>query len=193
VFSRTWLAVLAGSLVLWGINQIGAGPPSPAPDPGDVPPAPAPASPSAAADAVPVLAACLDAVVALDVAAPAGPGVREVLSVERRYRDHCRPVLDGAAFDAFAVAYGVRSRAVVAAILDREERLAAEVLGGPAAVLDPDVVWAAALARAASDARAFENELVAWFGARVPASGAAVPLVAPDDSVPLVSAGALAR
>ena len=194
MFSRTWLAVLAGSVVLWGMNRIGAGPSSPVSDAGGVPSARTSGSFSVAAAAVPGLAACLDEVASLDAAAPAISGRRETASVERRYRERCRPWLYGAAFDVFAGAYGERSRAAVAAILDREERLAVELVAGPqAAALDPDVVWAAALTRAASDARAFDDALVSWFDARAPASGAAEPAAALDDAGSLVRAGAPAR
>jgi len=174
VFSRTWLAVLAGSAVLWGMNQLGGVAPLPVPDAGGGPRTRAAGSPAVAGVAVPELAACLDAVASLDAVPRAGPPAQDASSVEGRYRDRCRPVLDGAAFDAFAVVYGERSRAVVTAILDREERLAAELVAGPrAAALDPDVVWAAALGRAASDAQAFHVELVAWFDARAVSGGGA--------------------
>ena len=94
-------------------------------------------------------------------------------------------MLGGEAFDAFAFVYGERSRAVVVAILDREARLAAELAAGPqAGALDPDLVWAAALGRAASDVRAFDAELVAWFDARAPLG---------DDAAVVVPAGAAGR
>lgn len=193
MFSRTWLAVLAGSVALWGMNQLGGAPALPDPGAGGAPAARAPGR-SAAAAAVPRLAACLDEAASLDAAAPGGPVVRDVPFVERRYRARCRPVLDGEAFDAFAAAYGERSRAALAAILDREERLAAELVAGPqAAALDPDVVWAAALGRAASDARAFAAELAAWFDARAPAAGAGSPVAAAAGGVVVDPAGALAR
>ena len=175
MFSRTWLAVLAGSVALWGMNQLG-GAPLPDAGAGGLLPAPAPYSPAAAA--VPGLAACLEEVAFPDAAAPSGPPVPDARSVERRYRERCRPVLRGEAFDAFALVYGERSRAAVAAILDREARLAVELAAGPqAGALDPDLVWAAALGRAASDVRAFDAELVAWFDARAPlgGDGAVVP------------------
>ena len=191
MFSRTWLAVLAGSVALWGMNQLGAGPPSPEPDAGSV-------SPARASDfssvAVPELAACLDQVVSLDAAVSAGSVVQGASSVERRYRERCRPGLDGGAFDAFAAAYGERSRGAVALILEREERLAAELVSGPqAGALDPDVVWAAALGRAASDARAFYAELVAWFDTRAPAGGPRVSMAAADGGAGVALAGAPAR
>ena len=149
---------------------------------------------SAAAAAVPALAACLDEVATLDAAAAGGPVVQDVPFVERRYRARCRPVLDGDAFDAFVAAYGERSRAAVAAILEREERLAAELVAGPqAAALDPDAVWAAALGRAALDARAFGAELVAWFDAMTPAGGAEVSVVAADEGAVVDPAGAPVR
>jgi len=193
VFSRTWLAVLAGSVALWGMNQLGGAPVPPDPGAGSAPPVRAPGPPAAAA-AVPRLAACLDEAASLDVAAVPDPVVRDVPFVERRYRARCRPVLDGEVFDAFAVAYGERSRAAVAAILEREERLAAELVAGPqAAALDPDAVWAAALGRAASDARAFGVELAAWFDARAPAAGAGWPVAAAGEGAVVDSAGAPAR
>lgn len=194
MFSRTWLAVLAGSFVVWGMNQIGAGPSLPASGTGGAGQVRPLGSSPAAAAAVPGLAACLDEVASLDAAASSGSGVQEAPSVERRYRERCRPGLDGAGFGAFAIAYGERSRAAVAAILDREERLAAELVAGPqAAVLDSDVVWAAALTRAASDVRAFDDELAAWFDARAPSSGAAVSVGAPDAAGAKARAGAPAR
>ncbi len=193
MFSRTWLAVLAGSVALWGMNQLGGGPSLPDPGAGDISPARALGSLAAAA-AVPRLAACLDEAASLDAAAVPGPVVQDVPFVERRYRARCRPVLDGEAFDAFAAAYGERSRAAVAAILEREERLAAELVAGPqAAALDPDAVWAAALGRAALDARAFGAELVAWFDARAPAGGVEAPVVAADEGAVVDPVGALVR
>jgi len=194
VFSRTWLAVLAGSVALWGMNQLGGGPSLPDPGARGVSPSSWALGSSAAAAAVPGLAACLDAAAALDAGAPGGPVVQDVPFVERRYRARCRPVLDGEAFDAFAAAYGERSRAAVAAILEREERLAAELVAGPqAAALDPDAVWAAALGRAALDARAFGAELVAWFDARAPAGSAEAPAVAADEGAVVDPAGVPAR
>ena len=185
MFSRTWLAVLAGSVALWGMNQLGGGVPLPDAGAGGPLPVPAPPSPAAAAAAVPGLAACLEEVASSDPPAPSGPPVPDTPSVERRYRERCRPVLGGEAFDAFALVYGERSRAAVAAILDREARLAVELAAGPqAGALDPDLVWAAALGRAASDVRAFDAELVAWFDARAPLGG---------DAAVVVPAGAAAR
>ena len=178
MFSRTWLAVLAGSVALWGMNQLGGGVPLPDAGAGGL-------SPAAAAAAVPGLAACLEEVASPDAPAPSGPPVPDARSVERRYRERCRPVLGGEAFDAFALVYGERSRAAVAAILDREARLAVELAAGPqAGALDPDLVWAAALGRAASDARAFDAELVAWFDARAPSG---------RDAAVVVPAGAAGR
>ncbi len=194
MFSRTWLAVLAGSVALWGMNQLGGGPSLPDPGAGSVSPSAWALGSSAAAAAVPALAACLDEVATLDAAAAGGPVVQDVPFVERRYRARCRPVLDGEAFDAFAAAYGERSRAAVAAILEREERLAVELVAGPqAAALDPDAVWAAALGRAALDARAFGAELVAWFDAMTPAGGAEVSVVAADEGAVVDPAGAPVR
>ena len=164
MFSRTWVAVLAGSVVLWGMGQLGGGS---FPDSAAVGglAVPAPVSPAEAAAAARGLAACLEEVVSPDEAASSG-AVRDVPFIERRYRERCRPLLGGEAFDAFAVVYGERARAAVAAILDREARLAAELAAAPqAAALDADMVWAAALGRAASDVRAFDAELVAWFHA----------------------------
>ncbi|MYD87562.1 MAG: hypothetical protein F4018_00170 [Acidobacteria bacterium] len=167
VFSRTWIAVLAGSVALWGMSRLGDGVSVPDVGAGSVPPVSASGS---AATAPGRLAACLEQVASLDgTAAAAGSVATDALAVERRYRARCRPLLGGAAFDAFALAYGERSRGVVAAIVEREERLAAELIAGPqGAVLDPDVVWAAALLRAAQDVRGFAAELSAWFDARFP-------------------------
>ncbi|MCY4122852.1 MAG: hypothetical protein OXG72_18235 [Acidobacteria bacterium] len=177
MFSRTWLAVLAGSVVLWGMGQLGGGlfPDSSA---GGLA-VPAPVSPADAAAAPRGLAACLEEVVSPDAAA-SSRAAPDVAFVERRYRERCRPLLRGEVFDAFAVLYGERARAAVAAILDREARLAAELAAGPqAAALDADLVWAAALGRAASDVRAFDVALDAWFDAwERPRSGGAV--VSPD-------------
>ena len=184
MFSRTWLAVLAGSVVLWGMGQLGGGASLPDVD-ADGLALSAPVSLSAPAAAVRALAACLDEAASSDAPAPSGPPVPAASSVEWRYRERCRPVLGGEAFDPFAVVYGERSRAAVAAILDREARLAAELVAGPqAGTLDPDVVWAAAVGRAASDVRAFDAELVAWFDARAPLGG---------DAAVVVSAGAAGR
>ena len=159
MFSRAWLAILAGSFALWGMSQLGGGPSPTGPGEGGA----VSVSPAAASDAVPALAACLE-----DAASP-DPDSREVLPVQRRYRRWCLPLLGGDAFDAFAVVYGERSRAVVSGIVSREARLAVEVAAGPQGTgLDPDVVWAAALVRAASDLRDFERDLSAWFDARVP-------------------------
>ena len=95
-------------------------------------------------------------------------------AVERWYRERCRVQVDGEFFDAFAVAYGERSRAAVAAILDREEGLAAGVAGGAGGVaFDADVVWEAALARAAADVRLFRDGLLAWFERHGPSAAAA--------------------
>ena len=162
MFSRTWITVLAGSVALWGMSRLGEGVSAPDVGAGSA----VPASAHGSAGTAPAgLAACLEEVASLDgPAAPAGS------SVVQRYRERCRPLVGGAAFDAFALVYGERSRAVVLAILEREERLAAELIAGPqGAALDPDVVSAAALLRAALDVRAFVAELSAWFDARVPA------------------------
>ncbi|MDE2906652.1 MAG: hypothetical protein OXQ28_11280 [Acidobacteriota bacterium] len=167
MFSRTWMAVLAGSLALWGMSRLGGVSLS---DPGGgAPPVPPSDSSVAAAEAVSALAACLEDIAALDPHAAAGS---DVLPVAGRYGRWCRPLLDGEAFDAFSVVYGERSRVVVLAILEREQRLAAELAADPRrGTLAPDVIWAAALRRAASDVRAFEVELLAWFDAWSPVRG----------------------
>lgn len=164
MFSRTWLAVLAGSLALWGMGRLGG---VSLPEPlGSQPPVLTARSSAAAAEAVPALAACLEDVAALDPDAAAGS---DVLPVAGRYGRWCRPLLDGEAFDAFSVVYGERSRAVVLAILEREQRLAAELAADPRrGTLAPDVIWAAALRRAASDVRVFDVELSGWFDAWSP-------------------------
>ena len=177
MFSRTWLTVLAGSVALWAMNQLGAGFLPPDAGAGGALTVPAPPSPAAAAAVVEGLASCLEEV-ALSDAPDAWP-------VERWYRERCRPVLGGDAFDAFVVVYGERSRTVVAAIVDREARLAAELAAAPnAGALDPDVVWAAAMGRAASDVREFSAELAAWLDARVLLAG---------DAAVVVPAGAAGR
>ncbi len=167
VFSRTWLAVLAGSLALWGMSRLGG---VSLPDAvGSEPPVLTARSSAAAAEAVPALTACLEDVAALDLHTAVGS---DVLPVATRYGRWCRPLVDGEAFDAFSVVYGERSRAVVLAILEREQRLAAELAADPrGGELDPDVIWAAALRRAVSDVRAFEVELLAWFDTRFPIGG----------------------
>ena len=177
MFSRTWLTVLAGSVALWAMNQLGAGfLPRDAGADGALA-VPAPPSPAAAAAAVEGLVSCLDEV-ALSDATDGWP-------VERWYRERCRPALGGDAFDVFVVVYGERSRLVVAGILDREARLAAELAAAPhAGALDPDLVWAAALGRAAFDVREFAAELAAWFDARVALAG---------DGAVVVPAGAAGR
>lgn len=180
MFSRTWLAVLAGSVVLWGMGQLGGGGSFPDLDPGGLA-IPAPVSPAAAAASASGLAACLEEAGSLDASASSASGAQDASLVERRYHERCRPLIRGAAFDAFAVVYGERSRAAVAAIVDREARLAAELAAGPqAGALDPDVVWAAALRRAASDVRGFEAELAAWFDARLASVGAGSVVVSAD-------------
>ena len=167
VFSRTWIAVLAGSFVLWGMSRLGGV--SVSEPGGDVPSGLTSGSLAAAAEAVPALAACLEDVAALDRDAPADA---EALSIAGRYGRWCRSLLDAEAFDAFVAVYGERSRMAVLAILEREERLAAELAADPpGVVLDPDVIWAAALSRAASDVRFFEAELSAWFDAWSPPGG----------------------
>lgn len=177
MFSRTWIAVLAGSVALWGMSRLGEGVSAPDVGSGSVFPASAPGS---AATAPAELAACLEQVASLGgTAAGAGPAAQDGSSVARRYREGCRPLLGGAPFNAFAFAYGERSRGVVAAILEREERLAAELAAGPqGAALDPDVVWTAALLRAALDVRGFADELSAWFDARTSAGGDGVAVPA---------------
>ena len=191
MFSRTWLAVLAGSLALWGMNSLGAGGSLLDVVTGGVRPRRA-WSPAASAE-VGRLAACLE-----QAASRAGAALREdplyasrMPAVERWYREQCRPRVDGQAFDDFAVAYGERSRAAAAAILDREEALVAGVLGASGAGgLDPGVVWEAALGRAAADLRTFGDELVVWFEARASSQpalldadswGVFAPQGAPDD------------
>ena len=176
MFSRTWLAVLAGSLALWVMNQVGGGSPlvEGIAGPGDAPGRSRQWT-AASASALAGLAACLDgaaagarAAVHADSGYPAG-----MPAVERWYRERCRVQVDAEFFDAFAVAYGERSRAAVAAILDREEGLAAGVAGGAGGVaFDADVVWEAALARAAADVRLFRDGLLAWFERHAPSAAA---------------------
>lgn len=170
IFSRTWIAVLAGSVALWGMSRLGEGVSAPDVGAGSVFPA---SEHGSAATAPAGLAACLEDVASLGgTAGVPGPALQDGSPVARRYRERCRPLLSGAAFDAFAFAYGERSRGVVAAILEREERLAAELVAGlQGAALDPDVVWAAALLRAALDVRGFADELSAWFDEEVSAGG----------------------
>ena len=130
---------------------------------------------AASASALAGLAACLDGAAAgARAAAHADSGYSAGMpGVERWYRERCRVQVDGEFFDAFAVAYGERSRAAVAAILDREEGLAAGVAGGAGGIaFDADVVWEAALARAAADVLSFRDGLLAWFERHAPASGA---------------------
>ena len=177
MFSRTWLAVLAGSLALWVMNQVGGGSPlvEGIAGPGDAPGRSRQWT-AASASALAGLAACLEgapagarAAVHADSGYPAG-----MPAVERWYRERCRVQVDGEFFDAFAVAYGERSRAAVAAILDREEGLAAGVAGGAGGVaFDADVVWEAALARAAADVLSFRDGLLAWFERHAPSAAAA--------------------
>ena len=177
MFSRTWLAVLAGSLALWVMNQVGGG--SPFVD-GIAGPADSLSRSrqwtAESASALAGLAACLEGAAAgARAAAGADSGYPAGMpAVERWYRERCRVQVDGEFFDAFAVAYGERSRAAVAAILDREEGLAAGVAGGAGgAALDADVVWEAALARAAADVRSFRDGLLAWFERHAPSAEAA--------------------
>ena len=180
MFSRTWLAVLAGSVALWGMNQLGGGVPLPDAGAGGL-------SPAAAGRGGPGTGGV----------PRRGRGARMRRRLRGRpcgtlgrssggYRERCRPVLGGEAFDAFAlrlrraVAGGGSPRSWI-----REARLAVELTAGPqAGALDPDLVWAAALGRAASDARAFDAELVAWFDARAPSGG---------DAAVVVPAGAAGR
>ena len=172
MFSRTWLAVLAGSLALWGMNSLGAGGSLLDVVTGGVVRPLRVWSPAASA-ALGRLAACLE-----QAAPRAGDASRgdssyasRMPAVERWYREQCRSRVEGEAFDGFALAYGERSRAAAMAILDREEALVAGVLGAPdAGGLDPGVVWEAALGRAAADLRAFGDELVVWFEARAPSA-----------------------
>ena len=177
MFSRAWVAVLAGSVALWTMNELGGGAPLLDGAGGsDRPSSRVRAWSSAASSALEDLAACLDRAAAAGRGVGAADVVDGVSLVERWYRERCRPGVDGAAFDAFAVSYGERSRAAVFAILNREERLAEEVVAGlQAAVLDPGVVWEAALARAAVDVRSLHGELVAWFEVRAPTGGAVEP------------------
>lgn len=169
MFSRTWLAVLAGSLALWGMSRLGGV--SLPEQVGSEPPVLTARSSAAAAEALPALAACLEDVAALD---PDAAG-SDVLPVAGRYARWCRPLVDGEAFAAFSLVYGERSRAVVLAILEREQRLAAEVAADPRrGTLAPDVIWAAALRRAAADVRVFDAELSGWFDAWSPVRTGAV-------------------
>ncbi len=192
MFSRTWLVVLAGSLALWAMNQLGGGSPlvEGIAGPGDPPGRPRQWTPESAS-ALAELAACLDGAAAGAMAAvhadsgyPAG-----MPAVERWYRERCRVQVYGEFFDAFAVAYGERSRAAVAAILYREEGLAAGVADG--AALDADVVWEAALSRAAADVLSFRDALLAWFERHAPSSELAgrEPLPLPLSGEPSVAVG----
>lgn len=135
-----------------------------------------PRSPAVAPDALGELAACLDDVPAFARAQPAisAPADPAVGVVESWYRRACVSQLQSSSFDAFVAAYGERSRARVEAILAREEDLAAELLAGAGgAVLDPDLVWEAALGRSAAQLRAFGNDLVAVLGGFESALGVA--------------------
>lgn len=164
---RTWFAVLAGSVVLWSVSQIGQGlSPLDPPAAGDFFPS-ATVTARRGADAV---AACLERVASFGVSAVADLDPGDDPSVAGRYRRECRPLFRGSGLDVFVFGYGERSRDVVIGIVEREARLAAELVAGPqGATLDPDVVWAAALIRAAADVREFTAELFDWFAARDPA------------------------
>lgn len=191
MFSRTWLVVLAGSLALWAMNQLGGGSPlvEGIAGPGDPPGRPRQWTPESAS-ALAELAACLDGAAAgARAAVHADPGYPAGMpAVERWYRERCRVQVYGEFFDAFAVAYGERSRAVVVAILYREEGLAAGVAEG--AALDADVVWEAALSRAAADVLSFRHALLAWFERHAPSSELAgrEPLALPPSGEPSVAA-----
>ena len=191
MFSRTWLVVLAGSLALWAMNQLGGGSPlvEGIAGPGDPPGRPRQWTPESAS-ALAELAACLDGAAAgARAAVHADPGYPAGMpAVERWYRERCRVQVHGEFFDAFAVAYGERSRAVVVAILYREEGLAAGVAEG--AALDADVVWEAALSRAAADVLSFRHALLAWFERHAPSSELAgrEPLALPPSGEPSVAA-----
>lgn len=123
MFSRTWITVLAGSVALWGMSRLGEGVLGPDVGAGSAVPASAHGS---AGTGLRVWRHVWRRSLRLTVRLrPDGS------SVVQRYRERCRPLVGGAAFDAFALVYGERSRAVVLAILEREERLAAELIAGP--------------------------------------------------------------
>ena len=165
MFSRTWLTVLAGSVVLWGMNQLGGGFSPPDAGAGALLPVPVPPSPAAAAAAVPGLAFVPRRGRGRRMRPIRGPWSGGTPSAVVRCWKATRS-MRSSSFTASG-----RGRAVVA-ILDREARLAVELAAAPqAGALDPDLVWTAALGRAASDVRAFEADLVAWFDARASLGG----------------------
>lgn len=178
VFSRTWVAIVAASVALWGFGRFSAGVfVDEAVSGGGLPTARTrPRSPAVAPHALGELAACLDDAAAFARAQPAisAPAAPAVGVVESWYRRACVSQLQSSSFDAFVAAYGERSRARVEAILAREEDLAAELLAGAGGVaLDPDLVWEAALGRTAAQLRGFGNDLVGVLGGFEPALGVA--------------------
>lgn len=178
MFSRTWVAIVAASVVLWGFGRFSAGVVVNEPvGSGGLPTARSRSrSPAVARDVLGEFAACLDAApgFAREQPATSAPPDPDVAVVESWYRRVCVSQLQGPSFDAFVTAYGERSRVRVEAILAREEALPAELLSGAdGAAVDSDLVWEAALGRTATQLRAFGDDLVGVLGGFEPALGVA--------------------
>ncbi len=180
MFSRTWVSVLGASVLFYLFNA------AMRPDAGSVPPTSADVLFD---DPLEQLAHCLEDVPlrAAEAAAVAVPPP----SVESLYRASCRSVVTGPSFTPFASRYGDLARDVAAALLRRQEAYARGVLAASdGAGLDPDVVWHAALGRAAVELRAFGADLQRFY--REAGSGVLLPPIdVGPDVTPAASGGSV--